>query len=184
MRSNVLSPARRVLALILWCVGAWFSVVAVAEEIAAPAPKTTRATPVAEDPALEARVLEVAQELRCLVCQNETIAGSQADLAQDLRKQIRIKLQQGQTQQEIIDFMVARYGDFVRYRPEFKMTTILLWLGPFVFLLTALAGLAYVIRQRRQTQPAPLSEAELSRARALLAAETPSDHPTLPPISS
>ena len=184
MRSNVLGPTQWALALSMLFIGMCLSLSAAAEEVVAPQPEASRAKPMAEDPVLEARVLEVAHELRCLVCQNETIAASQSDLAQDLRKQVRIKLQQGQTQQEIIDFMVARYGDFVRYRPELKGTTLLLWLGPFVFLLTALFGLVYVIRQRRQTQPAPLSEAELSRARALLGADAPRDQPTSPPISS
>lgn len=138
------------------------------------------AAPLVADPALEARVMAVAQELRCLVCQNETIAASQADLAQDLRAQIRLKLQQGQSQQEIMDFMVARYGDFVRYRPAFKGTTLLLWLGPFAFLLTAAVGLAWVIHRRRQ-QPAPaLSEAERERACALLEMPT-ADGPASPP---
>jgi cytochrome c-type biogenesis protein CcmH len=109
------------------------------------------------------------------VCQNETIAASHAELAQDLRKQIRIKLQQGQSPNEIMDFMVARYGDFVRYRPALKGTTLLLWIGPFVLLLTALAGLAYVIQQRRNTPQTPLSDDQRARAKTLL---TPPHPPT------
>ena len=143
--------------------------------------ESSRATPLAADPVLEARVMEVAQELRCLVCQNETIAASQADLAQDLRKQIRIKLQQGQTPREILDFMVARYGDFVLYRPALKGKTLLLWVGPFVFLLAAFLSLIYVIRKRRMAAPPALSNDERARARALLAsgagAPTPSPQP-------
>ncbi|NDE73351.1 MAG: cytochrome c-type biogenesis protein CcmH, partial [Betaproteobacteria bacterium] len=89
------------------------------------------AKPMASDPALEARVMVIAEELRCLVCQNETIAASHADLAVDLRGQIRQKLSQGQSSQQILDFMVARYGDFVLYRPPLKASTVLLWVGPF-----------------------------------------------------
>ena len=94
------------------------------------------------DPVLEARVMVIAEELRCLVCQNETIAASHADLAVDLRSQIRIKLTQGQSSQQILDFMVARYGDFVLYRPPLKASTVLLWVGPFALLLLAAGVLA------------------------------------------
>ena len=102
------------------------------------------------DPALEARVLAVAEELRCLVCQNETIAASQADLALDLREQIRIKLQQGQSQQQILDFMVERYGDFVLYRPPLKAATALLWGGPVLLMVGALGALWVVLRRRQR----------------------------------
>ena len=121
------------------------------------------------DPALEARVLAVAEELRCLVCQNETIAASQADLALDLREQIRIKLQQGQSQQQILDFMVLRYGDFVLYRPRFQASTLALWLGPFVLLALALWVLWRNIRRRRsELDERALSAEDLARASALL----------------
>jgi cytochrome c-type biogenesis protein CcmH len=127
------------------------------------------AAPLSNDPALEARVMRVADELRCLVCQNETIAASQADLAVDLRKQIRAKLLQGQSEAQILEFMVERYGEFVRYRPAFSATTALLWLGPF--LLLALAGfvLARTLRRRRvDAQPQALSAAEARRVAELL----------------
>ena len=114
----------------------------------------------AADPALEARVMAIAEELRCLVCQNETIAASHADLAVDLRKQIRIKLTEGQSQQQILDFMVDRYGDFVLYRPPLKSTTVLLWAGPFVLLAVALMVMAINIRRRRRTEQAPAMSAE------------------------
>lgn len=126
------------------------------------------AQPMAADPVLEAKVMKVAEELRCMVCQNETLAASHADLAVDLRKQIRLKLQQGQSPDQIVDFMVARYGEFVRYRPAFTGMTVLLWLGPFAFLLASLMGLAVVIRRRRAAPPAALSDAQRARARALL----------------
>ena len=127
------------------------------------------ATPASDDPALEARVLAVAEELRCLVCQNETIAASQADLAVDLRQQIRQKLKAGQSQQEILDFMVARYGDFVLYRPPLKATTLLLWVGPFVLLgSAALTLLLHIRRRRREAQAQGWSAEQAQRARALL----------------
>lgn len=123
----------------------------------------------AADPALEARVMVIAEELRCLVCQNETIAASHADLAVDLRSQIRQKLRQGQSQQEILDFMVQRYGDFVLYRPPLKASTLLLWGGPFVLLLVAGIMMAANIRRRRQVaEPEELSTEDRRRARQLL----------------
>ncbi len=127
------------------------------------------ATPASDDPVLEARVLAIAEELRCLVCQNETIAASQADLAVDLRKQIRLKLKAGQSQQQIIDFMVARYGDFVLYRPPLKASTLLLWLGPFALLLLAAFVLVANIRRRRRAGQADTwSPEQAQRARVLL----------------
>ena len=124
------------------------------------------------DPALEARVMVIAEELRCLVCQNETIAASQADLAIDLKTQIRTKLTEGQSQRQILDFMVERYGDFVLYRPPLKTTTVLLWAGPFALL--ALAVLVMVLNVRRRRRSAVnatermLSSADQARARQLL----------------
>ena len=106
------------------------------------------ATPAAADPALEARMVAIAAELRCLVCQNETIAASQADLAVDLRRQVREMLGQGKTNREIIDYMTARYGDFVLYRPPVKNTTALLWFGPAVLLAGGLTTLWLVLRRR------------------------------------
>ena len=126
------------------------------------------ARPLAEDPVLEAKVLAIAEELRCLVCQNETIAASHADLAVDLRKQIRQKLQQGQSREQIVDFMVQRYGDFVLYRPPVKRSTWLLWGGPFLLLLAALTGLALSIRRRRRLAGVPLQDEQAERARRLL----------------
>ena len=127
------------------------------------------------DPALEARMMVIAEELRCLVCQNETIAASHADLAIDLKNQIRIKLTQGQSQKQILDFMVERYGDFVLYRPPLKTTTVLLWVGPFTLLAVAVLMLVVNVRRRRRAaQPAALSDADTAKARALLA-DTPSN---------
>ena len=115
--------------------------------------------------------MHIAEELRCLVCQNETIAASHADLAVDLRQQIRLKLQQGQSQAQILDFMVQRYGDFVLYRPPVKSSTWLLWAGPFVLLGAALLILGLHIRRRRRLAPAPLQAAESERLRQLLGEE-------------
>ena len=127
------------------------------------------ALPLDADPALEARVMSVAEELRCLVCQNETLAASQADLAVDLRKQIRAQLKAGRSQAQIIDFMVQRYGEFVRYRPAFNPTTALLWAGPFVLLALAAFVLATNIRRRRPgALPTPLNADEAQRLTELL----------------
>ena len=131
------------------------------------------------DPALEARMMVIAEELRCLVCQNETIAASQADLALDLKSQIRTKLTQGQSQRQILDFMVERYGDFVLYRPPLKTTTVLLWAGPFVLLALAVLMLVLNVRRRRRTAvvaaQGTLSSADTARARQLLS-DAPDAH--------
>jgi cytochrome c-type biogenesis protein CcmH len=121
----------------------------------------------AQDAPLDRRVANLAHELRCLVCQNQTIAESNAPLAVDLRNQIREQLAAGKSEKQVVDFMVERYGDFVLYRPPFKATTILLWAGPFIFLI---AGFWFLLRfLRRRQVPAPqLSAAERSRAAKLL----------------
>jgi cytochrome c-type biogenesis protein CcmH len=130
------------------------------------------ARPLAEDPVLEARVFEISHDLRCLVCQNETIAASNADLAVDLRGQIREQLKAGRTPDQIRDYMVQRYGDFVLYKPPFKPLTWLLWIGPFVLLLAMAWLMARLLRQRRAAASAPpLTEDESRRARELLSRE-------------
>jgi cytochrome c-type biogenesis protein CcmH len=93
------------------------------------------AKPLAENPLLEARLKAMSHELRCLVCQNQTLADSDAPLAEDLRKEIRTQMKEGKSDQEVIDYLVARYGDFVRYRPPVNNSTALLWFGPFILLL-------------------------------------------------
>ncbi len=149
--------------MVKWLLVLWLACAPLSWAAAAEAPS------LADDPALEARVMAVAEELRCLVCQNETIAASHADLAVDLRKQIRVKLREGQTAQQIVDFMVERYGDFVRYRPPLKPTTVLLWAGPFALLALAVAVLVRNVRRRRASlQSGELSEADSARARRLL----------------
>lgn len=93
------------------------------------------AMPLAEDPALEARLKAMSHELRCLVCQNSTLADSSAPLAEDLRKEIRAQMRAGKSDKEVVNYLVARYGDFVRYRPPVNNSTALLWFGPFLLLI-------------------------------------------------
>lgn len=128
-----------------------------------------QARPMAEDPIIEARLVRIAEELRCLVCQNESLASSHAELAQDLREEVRGLIRQGQSDAEVKQYLVQRYGDFVLYRPAFKPLTYLLWVGPFALLGLALFVLWRVLRQRRaQTQVAVLSAQDRARAQQLL----------------
>ena len=128
-----------------------------------------------DDPALEARVKQLGYELRCLVCQNETIAESHAPLAIDLRNQVREQLASGRSEDEVKTYLVERYGDFVLFRPPFKASTLLLWLGPAVLLVIAMLSLFGRLRRRQhETAAAPeLSAAERAEARALLGADSP-----------
>ncbi|HUG22319.1 cytochrome c-type biogenesis protein [Piscinibacter sp.] len=102
----------------------------------------------AADPAIEARMLQIAQELRCLVCQNQTIADSNAGLAVDLREQVRTLLREGQSETQILQYMTDRYGDFVLYRPPVKGATLVLWFGPALLLVGGLAALVLLLRRR------------------------------------
>jgi cytochrome c-type biogenesis protein CcmH len=131
------------------------------------------AATIAEDPVLEKRVNDIGLELRCLVCQNQTISDSHAGLATDLKNQIREQLKAGKSEKQIIDFMVERYGDFVLYRPPMKATTILLWAGPFVLLAAGAATGVLVVRRRRDTvtDPSQLTDAQRQKAAQLLADE-------------
>ena len=115
--------------------------------------QSKEAVPVATDRVLEARVMELSAELRCLVCQNQTIADSHADLAVDLRNQIRTMLAKGQSKDEVRDYMTQRYGDFVLYKPPFKPTTALLWVGPPLLMLVALVALFLTLRARQRARP-------------------------------
>jgi cytochrome c-type biogenesis protein CcmH len=136
---------------------------------AALASSTTEAA-IAADPVAEKRLQHLSEELRCLVCQNQNIADSNAELAQDLRREIRGMIQAGKSDKEIIDFMVVRYGDFVLYRPPVKGITLLLWGGPLALLLLGLFILVRYLRQRarRMADDRPLSAADAGRADALL----------------
>jgi cytochrome c-type biogenesis protein CcmH len=123
----------------------------------------------AEDPKLEARLVDISQELRCLVCQNESLASSHAELADDLRNEVRELLRSGKSDREVKDFLVARYGDFVLYRPEVKPLTWVLWFGPFVLLVMAAIFLGVYLRQRRAlAAPVPMSDEARERAKQLL----------------
>lgn len=118
----------------------------------------------------EKRMFNIAQELRCLVCQNESIAASRAELAVDLRQQIRELIQAGRTDDEIRTYMVERYGDFVLYRPPMNATTVLLWFGPMLLFLLGLTILIMALRRRKaRLVNTPLSAEDRKRARALLA---------------
>ena len=126
------------------------------------------AVPVAEDPVVERRAMALAEELRCLVCQNQSLADSNAELAMDLKNQIRDKVKRGESDREIVDYMVARYGDFVLYRPPLKATTLMLWFGPLILLATGLAVLFYRLARRRKITEVELTEAERARAARLI----------------
>ena len=115
------------------------------------------------------RIRQLEEKLRCLVCQNQTLADSNAELAGDLRRQVLEQVKAGKSDEQIIEYLVQRYGDFVLYRPPFKAMTALLWLGPLLLLLAGLLWLYRVLARRRATQPAPeLPKAEHGRAPALL----------------
>jgi cytochrome c-type biogenesis protein CcmH len=124
---------------------------------------------IAADPVLEKRMIGLAEKLRCLVCQNESLASSHAELAEDLRREVREQMSKGMSDQEIMDYLVARYGDFVLYEPPVKSYTVLLWFGPFALLLAGVVLLLFQLRKRRRSMPevALSSEAE-QRATALL----------------
>jgi cytochrome c-type biogenesis protein CcmH len=121
------------------------------------------AVPLADDPVIEQRLILISEELRCLVCQNESLAGSRSDLANDLRKEIRILIKEGKTDDQIRGFMVDRYGDFVLYRPPVKPITWLLWIGPFVILLAGIIGLLVYLRRRNLSVPSTTLSAEDNR---------------------
>jgi cytochrome c-type biogenesis protein CcmH len=123
----------------------------------------------AADPVLEKRMIGLAEKLRCLVCQNESLASSHAELAEDLRREVREQMGKGKSDQEIIDYLVSKYGDFVLYEPPMKSYTLLLWFGPFALLLVGGGVLVFQLRKRRQTVPEVTLSAEAQqRAAALL----------------
>ncbi len=117
----------------------------------------------------KARFQTLIEELRCLVCQNQSLADSDAELAQDLRAQVLTMLEQGHSDQEILEFMVARYGDFVLYRPPVKSTTAFLWFGPFILAGVAIIAMFIFLFKRNKKQITPeISDAQRKRATALL----------------
>ena len=134
------------------------------------------ALPTESDPVAAARAVALSEKLRCLVCQNQTIADSNAELAQDLRRQIREQIAAGKSDQQIVDYMVARYGDFVLYQPPVKATTLLLWAGPALLVAVGFIVLARTVRLRRAASDAPaLSDEERERVARLLAGERAKD---------
>jgi cytochrome c-type biogenesis protein CcmH len=129
------------------------------------------AAPLADDPVVEQRLIAISEEMRCLVCQNESLAGSRAELAQDLRRELRELIRAGKSDAEIKEFMVSRYGDFVLYRPPVKPTTWLLWAGPFVLMIGGVIALLVYLRRRGQAVAggdAALSDDDRRRVQALL----------------
>lgn len=138
--------------------------------ISIPFAQAGEAAPTSDDLVLEKKVMTVSENLRCLVCQNQTIADSNAELAVDLRNQVREKLKSGQSEEDILKYMVARYGDFVLFKPQMKSSTWLLWFGPLIMLLGGVWILIVNLRQRRklQLQAHVLSAEEHERAEILL----------------
>lgn len=127
------------------------------------------AQPMADDPALEQRMIALSENLRCLVCQNESLAGSHAELAEDLRQEIRVQLRAGKSDKQVIEYLTQRYGDFVLYNPPVKPLTWVLWFGPFALLIGAAGGLyAYIKRRGNRPVDEPLSEEEKKRVADLL----------------
>ena len=130
-----------------------------------------------DNPEQEQQYNRLVAELRCLVCQNQNLADSNAELAQDLRQEVYEMIQNGATDQEIVSFMVARYGDFVLYRPPFKTTTAFLWIGPFIILAAGFVILLVFVRKRRQSVAVELDETEQARAKQLLNDNNETDTP-------
>ena len=123
----------------------------------------------ADDPVLEKRMIGLAENLRCLVCQNESLASSRSGLAEDLRREVREQMKQGKTDQQIIDYLVSKYGDFVLFDPPMKRYTLLLWYGPFALLLIGLTGLGIQLRKRKNSiTETKLTAEDTQRAAALL----------------
>ena len=122
-----------------------------------------------EDPKIEQRMKTLTEQLRCMVCQNETLADSRADLAEDLRKIVREQIRAGKSDQEILAFLTERYGDYVLYKPPVKKTTYLLWFGPFILLIGGTAVLYRYLKTRRETiKEIPLTAEERKRAEEIL----------------
>ncbi|MEQ8508970.1 MAG: cytochrome c-type biogenesis protein CcmH [Rhodospirillaceae bacterium] len=136
---------------------------------------------VLEDPVLEQRARALSQELRCVVCQNESIDDSNAELARDMRRLVRQRVTQGDSDEDVLSYMVERYGDFVLLRPQFKPQNYVLWFGPFVLLLCGAVVVRQYMRQQKPKTPTPLSEAEQKELAALMAetnSESAGDKPS------
>jgi cytochrome c-type biogenesis protein CcmH len=124
----------------------------------------------AEDPLVEKRLIHISEELRCMVCQNESLASSRAELANDLREEVRKLIREDRSDSQIKEYLVTRYGDFVLYRPEVKPLTWVLWFGPFLLLVLAIIGMAYYLRQRQvaQTGGPALSDEDRRKVQEIL----------------
>ena len=147
-------------------------IVALLLDLSALQVQAKEAVPLAQDETTEKRLVDISAELRCLVCQNESLSASHAELANDLRREIRTLIKDGKSDSEIMDFMVSRYGDFVRYRPPLKGSTVLLWFGPALLLAGGLGALLLTLRRRNAAQGATaLSADELRQAERLLNAK-------------
>jgi cytochrome c-type biogenesis protein CcmH len=143
--------------LMVWCLGAMSCLVQAGE-----------AQPMAQDPQVEARLVVIAEELRCLVCQNESLASSHAELAEDLRREVRKLIRDNKTDAEIKTYLVDRYGDFVLYKPPLKPITWPLWFGPFLLLGLAVYGLWRYLRLRKQGTSPRLDAQKRAQAEQLL----------------
>lgn len=128
------------------------------------------AAPLAEDPVVEKRLIHISEELRCLVCQNESLASSRAELANDLRDEVRKLIREDKSDTQIKEYLVTRYGDFVLYRPEVKPLTWVLWFGPFLLLVLGVIGMAVYLRQRQaeQTTQEKLSDEDRRKVQEIL----------------
>ena len=128
------------------------------------------AAPLAEDPVVEKRLIHISEELRCLVCQNESLASSRAELANDLREEVRKLIRDNKSDTQIKEYLVTRYGDFVLYRPEVKPLTWVLWFGPFFLLVLGVVGMALYLRQRQTEKPLKqeLSEEDRRKVQEIL----------------
>ena len=151
------------------CFGAFGLAVVVITALLVTAPAfAVQPDEIISDPALEARARALSKELRCMVCQNQSIDDSDAPLAHDLRVLVRERLQAGDTNQQVIDFLTARYGEFVQLKPPFSLHTALLWLTPIGILVIGACGLAFASRRREPAGP-ELTVAERARVSQILA---------------
>ncbi len=134
----------------------------------APAAWAAEAESLGADPVIEQRMIKLSEELRCLVCQNESLAGSHAELAEDLREEIRVQMKAGKDDKEVINYLTTRYGDFVLYRPPFKPLTLLLWFGPALFLALGAGIWYFTLNKRSKLKETPVDEKQLAAAAHLL----------------
>ena len=146
------------------------AVMAFATVTALAAVQAKEAAPLAEDPLVEKRLIHISEELRCLVCQNESLASSRAELANDLREEVRKLIRDNKSDTQIKEYLVTRYGDFVLYRPEVKPLTWVLWFGPFLLLVLGVVGMALYLRQRQTEKPLQqeLSEEDRRKVQEIL----------------